>query len=73
MKADPTVRCQGSINRLIKSHYANDNTKLARLRQQQFKEQMQAITKIAQMAGGMSTAMPSNGAPQGNMQPMPIG
>jgi hypothetical protein len=43
------------------------------LRQQQFKEQMQAITKIAQMAGGMSTAMPSNGAPQGNMQPMPVG
>jgi hypothetical protein len=67
------VRCQGSVNRLIKSHYATHNPKLARLMQQQFKEQMQAITKIAQMAGGMPTAMPSNGAPQGNMQPMPIG
>jgi hypothetical protein len=79
VKADPTLRCQGSANRLIKSHYANHNPELARLMQQRFKEQMQAIAKIAQtqvtaqVAGGMPPAMPSNGAPQGNMQPMPVG
>jgi hypothetical protein len=47
--------------------------------QQQFKEQLQAIAKIAQtqataqVAGGMPTALPSNGTPQGNTQPMPVG